>query len=128
MTILEWIMRGCSVGRDDLRLLLSHRVVCLQETLLAANPVPIPGYNFFSFPHSLYNTCILLHHTTLYEQLVYHTILPCNFVRVYLNRWITVVSIHFSPSQPIDYTAFTALLFNLPTPFLLLGDNNCRNT
>ena len=131
MSILQWNLRSFRRQRTDLRFLLhtySPLVVCLQETLLTAPPVPIPRYHFVHSPHSLSDSCILIHDTVPYVTVSVPTSLPCTVARVFLRRWVTVVSLYLSPSVPIDFALLLDLISRLPTPFLLLGDFNCRHT
>ena len=39
-----------------------------------------------------------------------------------------MISVYFSPSHPIDFTAFETLISQLQPPFLVVGDFNCRHT
>ena len=131
MSIVQWNIRSFSRQRNDLRLLLSTYqplVVCLQETLLTSIPISIPHYHFLSSPSSLSDTSILIHQSIPYELLSLPTSLPCTIARVFLRRWLTIVSLYLSPSVPIDFSQLDSLLSRLPRPFLLLGDFNCRNT
>ena len=131
MSIVQWNMRSFSRQRNDLHLLLStHQplVVCLQETLLNSIPIPIPSYHFLSSPSSLYDTSILIHQSIPFEPLSLPTSLPCTITRVFLRCWFTIVSLYLSPSVPIDFSQLDTLLSQLPRPFLLLGDFNCRST
>ena len=128
--ILQWNIRSFNSHRPDLRFLLSRfnpSVVCLQETRLNGPPPPIPFYSYFSLPHSQLLTCLFIHVNTPYLRLSVSTSVPCTFARVFLSRWVTVVSLYYSPSVPIDYTGLAQLLSDLPPPILLLGDFNCRN-
>ena len=131
MSILQWNLCGFKSHRDDLRFLISRytpSVICLQETLLATPPPPVPGYSFLHTSHSLYDTSILIHHQTPFTSSSVTTTLPCTIVRVFLTHWITVVSLYLPPSVTIDFSAFADLLTKLPRPFLILGDFNCRHT
>ena len=131
MSILQWNLRGFRSHRQDLRHLISvhdPKVICLQETFLTQPPFPIPNYSFLSTPHSLSSSAVLVHQSVAYTFPITSTTLPCTVVRVFLRRWITIVSIYLSPSHPIDFDALHSLLSSLQPPLLLLGDFNCRHS
>lgn len=131
MALLQWNIRGFRSHRPDLRHLLSSynpSIVCLQETFLTHPPVPIPNYHFVSLPHSIFASSILVHHKTPYIIPPLQTTIPCTVIRIFLRRWITIISVYFSPSLPIDFLEFETLLSQLQPPFLIAGDFNCRHT
>ena len=131
MSLLQWNLRGFNSHRYDLRHLLScynPQVVCLQETFLTSPPVPIPDYNFLFSPHSLNSAAILVHHKTPYILQTVTTPLPCTVVKVHLQRWITIINVYLSPSQPLNLHTLTTLMSSLSPPFLVVGDFNCRHT
>ena len=103
-------------------------ILCLQETFLTSSPIPIPNYRFFSSPHSIHSSAILVHHSVATSPLTLPTSLPCTVLRVFLRRWISLVSIYLPPSQPLDLEALRSLLSSLPHPILIMGDFNCRHT
>ena len=131
MSILQWNIRGFRSHRQDLRHLISScspKIICLQETFLTSPPFPIPQYQFFSLPHSISSSAILVHQTIPRSPYPVVTTLPCTVLRVFLHRWVTLVSFYFSPSQPIDFNALRSLLSSLSSPLLVVGDFNCRHT
>ena len=131
MSILQWNIRGIRAHREDLRYLLTNhnpKVVCLQETFLTNPPNPIPYYNFISSPHSINASSILVHHSVPHVIPNVNTTIPCTILRVFLQRWITIVSIYFSPSQPIDFPMFETLIAQLEPPLIVAGDFNCRHS
>ena len=131
MSILQWNIRGFRSHRQDLRQLISSyapKVLCLQETFLTSPPFPVPNYQFFSSPHSISSSAILVHHSVACSSLPTPTSLPSTVLRVFLSRWISVVSLYFPPSCPIDFDALRSLLSDLPPPLLVVGDFNCRHT
>ena len=131
MSILHWNIRGFRSHRQDLRHLISSyapKVLCLQETFLTSPPFPIPHYRFFSSPHSISSSAILLHHSVACSSLPAPPALPCTVLRVFLRRWISLVSLYLPPSRPIDFDALHSLLSGLPPPLLVVGDFNCRHT
>ena len=131
MAILQWNIRGLRAHRHDLRYLISNyepQVICLQETFLTQPPIPIPNYHYIYSPHSIANSGILIHHKTPHTALNINTTVPCTVLRVFLQRWITIISVYFSPSHTINYNAFHNLLSQLQPPLLVVGDFNCRHT
>ncbi len=48
--------------------------------------------------------------------------------RVFIQRWITVVSVYFLLSNNVAFDAFRNLLSQLTPPLLIIGDLNCRHT
>jgi len=121
MSILHWNIRSFRSHRHDLRYLLANyepNVICLQETFLVQPPIPIPNYFFIHSPHSISVSSILVHCKTPYVLVDIETTIPCTLLRVFLQRWITVVSVYFSPSHPIDFDAFHDLLSHLTPPFV----------
>lgn len=131
MSLLQWNIRGFSSHRYDLRQLLScyePQVVCLQETFLTSPPIPIPNYNILFSQRSLASSAIFIHHKVPYIFQDVSTPLQCTVAKVHLRRWITIVNLYFSPSQPLDLRALSTLLSTLSPPFLVVGDFNCRHT
>lgn len=131
MSILQWNIRGFRAHRHDLRYLISNyepQVICLQETFLTQTPIPIPDYYYIYSPHSISDSGILVHRKTPYINLTINTTIPCTLLRVFLQRWITIVSVYFSPSHTIDFNTFYNLLSQLQPPLLVVGDFNCRHT
>ncbi len=92
------------------------------------HPAPIPNYQFLYSPHSISSSSILIHHKTPYIQPNITSIIPCTLARVFIQRWITLVSVYFSPSKNIDFDAFCNLLSQLTPPLLIVGDFNCCHT
>ena len=131
MSVLQWNIRGFRAHRQDLRHLISSyspQVLCLQETFLTCPPVPIPHYRFFSSPSFISSSAILLHQSVASTPLPVSTTIPCTVLRVFLHRWVSLVSLYLSPSQPIDFEALSSLFLALPSPLLVVGDFNCRHT
>ncbi len=56
------------------------------------------------------------------------TPLPCTVAQIHLQRWITVINLYLSPSHPLNLQALDTLLSTLASPFLVVGDFNCRHT
>ena len=129
MSILHWNIHGFRSHRNYLRYLLSiyePHDICLQETFLVQPPTPIPNYHFIHSLHSIAASSI--HHKTSHTYLNIATTIPCTVVRIFIQRWITIVSVYFSPSHPIDYDNLHDLISQLPSPLMIVGDFNCRHT
>lgn len=122
MTLLQWNFRGFRTHRPDLRHLTSSSnpsIICLQETFRTHHPIPIPNYHFVSSLHSLPISSIVFHHKTQYNILPLQTTVPCTIIHIFLRFWITNISIYFSHSLSIDFSAFS-----FQPPFLIPGDFN----
>ena len=128
MSILHWNISGLHSHRNYLRYLWSiyePQVIHLQETFLVQPPTPIPNYHFIYSHHCTAAASILIHHNTPYTYLNIATTIPCIVVPIFIQRWITIVSIYFSPSHPIDYDNLHNLISQLSSPLMIVLYFNC---
>lgn len=132
MAFQQWNIRGLRSHRLNLRHLIYNYnpfIICLRETFLTYPPVPIPNYHFVSSPHSIAQSSILIHKKkTPYTSLSFQTTIPCTIFCIFLQRWITVISVYVSPSIPIAFNASKTLFSQLQPPFIITGNFNCRHT
>ena len=88
--------------------------------------------SWFNHPHQSLTTtssillillflCIIRHH------ILTSTLPLCTVVRIFIQRWITIVSVYFSPSHPIDFDNLHDLISQLPSPLMIVGHFNCRH-
>ena len=107
--------------------------VCLQETMLGASTPPSPpGYRVhYSSPvngqghHG--GTAILIRSDVPSVPLQLQSPLQVVAAKVFLGRFYTVCSIYLPPGAPVERADLDALVRDLPSPFLLLGDFNGRH-
>ena len=105
------------------------QVIYLQETFLVQPSTPILNYHFTHSPHSIADASIFIHHKTPHIYLNIETTIPCTLLRIFLQRWITIVSVYFSPFHPIDFDNLHDLIFQLPySSLIIVGDFNSRYT
>ncbi len=71
---------------------------------------------------------MLVHNGTPYILQNVNTPLMCTVVKIYIQHWITIINLYFSPSQPLNLQALNILLASLSPPFLVVGDFNCRHS
>lgn len=71
----------------------------------------------FSIIPSISVSSILFHHKTPHIIPPLQITILCTAIHIFLHCWITIVSVYFSPSLPIDFITFEALLPQLQPPF-----------
>jgi hypothetical protein len=136
--IIQWNCRGLRANYNDLLLLLSSVepvACCLQELLIDDNYVlGNRQYNLYTTLPPLSNNRptggagILVRKTTPHSQLTLHTHLQAVACRISVSRPISVCSLYLPPHCPWSQTDLLALVAQLPSPVLLLGDFNAHHT
>ena len=130
-SIFQWNMRGLEANREQLQLLVkqfSPAVLCLQECL--SSTVSFSPYQLVSSldkSEHRRGVSLLCHPSVLASPVSLDTPLEAVAARVSLEKTVTVCCLYLSPSYSIDKRALTALIEQLPRPFLLLGDFNAHS-
>ena len=57
---------------------------------------------------------------TPYSYLNIDTTIPCTVVPIFIQCWITIVSVYFSPSHPIDFDNLHDLISQLSSPLMIV--------
>lgn len=137
LTFMQWNIRGFRANFTDLKRLLSCLnigVVCLQETKLSPNsPASVKGYSVFrtdlrsdTVAHG--GVAIVVNHGIPCMKLTLSTDLQAVAVTVNLGKVrMTICSLYLPPGDSFPKTSLEALIKELPSPFLLLGDFNAHS-
>ena len=105
----------------------------MQETLINNRQAYPPSqYHLLqSIPHSLDNhergAALLIHQAVNYTKIVLRTTLQAVAAKVTLGRTYSICSLYL-PHVPITSEDIKNLLDELPSPFIIFGDFNARNT
>src|SRR6266516_5737769 len=135
--ILQWNCRGLKANLPELDLLLqtfSPAAICLQETFQSKNkPINLRKYSHF-YKNHLKNdgtpgggVSIFIKRNIPHSQILLNTPLQAMAVKISLHRPITLCSIYLSPNTNIDTADLDAVVSQLPSPILLLGDFNAHS-
>ena len=107
--------------------------ICLQETLAHLNKITnISGYNML---HSRVTrddghergASLLIHKKINYDLIPLRTDLQAVAAKIYWHKQYTICSLYL-PHSDVSKAQIQDLINQLPTPFLILGDFNARNT
>ena len=109
-------------------------MLCLQETLVKGQDINLRQFScLYSTPvvrdgRAHGGSAVFVRKTVPHSPVTITSPLQAVAVRVSLHRPITVCSIYFPASSPINLNDLDALLTQLPSPIILLGDFNAHST
>ena len=135
-SILQWNCRGLKANYDEILLLLNSNdpsVICLQETFLKdSDNISFKNYSMYNYisdtgDRASGGSSVIVNNRAIHSQVPLVTNLQAVAVSVTLHRVITICSLYLPPSVNVCPNDLDALLEQLPTPFLLLGDFNGHN-
>ena len=140
-SIVQWNCRGYSSNFEELKYLIKEKspeCLCLQETFHGANP-PLPprGYSAICAPQVLVpppgtrpsrGVLTLIRNNAPFYSINIRSELEVVAIRMKLRKEITICNIYVSPQEVISGPQLLNLTRQLPTPFLILGDLNARNS
>ena len=135
--ILQWNCRGLKANLPEIDILIqkfSPAVICLQETLQTENkPIKLRKYSHF-YKTNIKNdgrpgggVSIFIKRNIPHSEILLNTTLQATAVKISLHRPITICSIYLPPSTNIDIADLDAIVSQLPSPVLLLGDFNAHS-
>jgi ribonuclease HI len=135
--ILQWNCRGLKANLPELDILLqtfSPVAICLQETLQNENkPINLRKYSHY-YKNNLTTdgrprggVSIFIKRNIPHSQILLNTTLQATAVKISLHRPITLCSIYLPPSINIDIADLDAIVSQLPSPILFLGDFNAHS-
>ena len=114
--IINWNCRGFKKNIDEIKMILKDYdpvVLCCQETYTKTNNT----INFRKY---------VSYHT--HAEAIDGSVLQAVAVSLSMHKTITLCSVYIPPSYALDNRELDNLLEQLPSPFILLGDMNARNT
>lgn len=136
MTILQWNMCGYRNRYPDLcRIItdISPGCICLQETMLGAY-VPKPPRSYSIITHPLdadpipgRGLATLVHSSLSFTRIDVESEHQVLTVRIGFSQLITVCNIYISPQEQIRRQSIMHIINQLPPPFILVGDFNCKH-
>jgi len=135
--IIQWNCRGLTANLPELDILIQTFfpiAICLQETLQNdTKPINLRKYSHF-YKNSLKNdgkpgggVSIFVRKNIPHSQIFLNTPLQATAVRISLHRPITLCSIYLPPSTNIDIADLDAIVTQLPSPILFVGDFNAHS-
>ena len=136
MKIIQWNIRGYrSQYPSLLHLIQSHNpsVVCLQETMLGNfSPTGPAGYSLQSFSPSRTSIpgdglAFLFRNNVPYCPIPLNTTLQAFAFRTGTSPQITICNIYISPNENFSTAQLNNLIRQLPQPFIIMGDMNCKS-
>ena len=107
--------------------------IALQETMMGNVIPPCPTeYVKYDIPHdpnrgSHGGVLLYVRHDIPQKSFTLQSPLQAVAVQLYLQRKYTICSLYLPPNEPINENDIKYLVRQLPQPFLILGDMNCRN-
>ena len=133
--IIQWNCRGFRGNYEDVRTLIKDfnpAVICLQETMHGDTVPCIPrGYrSFLGAPETPVLGCgaiTLVRNDHAAYQMNVNTTLKVVVVRVDLSQTYTLCNIYIEPNAQLDVVTLETLMQQLPAPFVIAGDVNCRS-
>jgi len=134
--IIQWNIRGLRSNYEELLLLCEHykpNVIALQETQLTDNKViNVKGFSGFSESspggNPVGGVSMYVSNNILSSRLELNTDLQAIAFRITDSKTYTVCNLYIPPSKPISIASLRNLLNQLPSPFIVVGDFNCRST
>src|SRR3954467_11396529 len=131
---LQWNCRGLRATIDEVQILIQNFqpiFFSLQEIKIpASNPINFRQYNQFShYPHSsdLHphgGVSLLIRKNIPHSEINLNNPLQAVAARVSCHRPISVCSIYIPPSSNVSQKDLDDLIFQLPSPVLIMGDFN----
>ena len=90
------------------------------------------GYSVYHSENDLNNqnrggSALLIRNDIAHSHLTLNTPLEAVAIQIKLGRVYTICSLYLSPNSELSNNHLTDLYNQLPKPFLLLGDVNCRH-
>ena len=136
--VLQWNCRGIKPNYEEVKCFLADytpHVVCLQETYLKeTDQITFKGYDVYDKKATSVvddrptgGTSILVKRGSPHEVIQLTTSLQAIAVKVTLHRTVTICSVYIPPRYKLGQAEIDALVDQLPTPFLLLGDFNAHS-
>ena len=133
--MLQWNCQGLRAKYEELKILihdLSPVIICLQEIMLDNN-TPCPRE--FAAYRTPFNPQVGSHGGSLLYirrdipqiPLTIRTTLQAVAVQVDLTRKYSICSLYLPPNENVSRDDIVDIIHQLPQPFLLVGDLNCRH-
>ena len=138
-SILQWNIRGLRSNSEELKILFNEEnpsVSCLQETILPTTFFNIGlNYRFYGTTPVINNIgrakggSAIIVRTDIYHELVaLQTPLQTITVKVVFKNQLTIYSLYLEPGSNHTYNNLDNLIYQLETPFIILGDLNAHST
>ena len=135
--ILQWNCRGFSANFEEISVLIyRHKpaALCVQETFFSdTNKISLKHHyiyqsNFNGGDKARGGVAIAVNNSVPHCTINVNTSLQATAVSISLNKTITICSVYFPPSIPIDSNKLDELIDQLPKPFILMGDFNAHSS
>ena len=135
--ILQWNCRSVKANFEELNLLINEQkpvAVCLQETFLRDSDKFSLKYHACYFKHcgggdkASGGVAVIVNNSVPHHSIKLDSSLQAVAVSISLNKTITLCSVYLPPSSPIDIKKVDNLIYQLPKPFILMGDFNSHHT
>jgi len=136
INILQWNCQGIRNKKDEILHIIDTQkisILSMQETKLwSTNEVQFPHYNCIRKDGHLNNTphggvAIYVHESIPFEPVTVNTTMQAVAVRANIGRLVTICNVYSSRSHSLNLNLLNALLNQLPSPVILLGDFNGYN-
>lgn len=134
--IIQWNCRGIKANIEELHQLsakLNPAIICLQETFLKdKQKINLYKYQQFNYIKNTDlrasgGTSILVRNDIPHSHLELKTNFQAIAIKVTLHKQINICSIYIPPNQKLKENELQNIIWQLPTPFILLGDFNSHN-
>ena len=136
-SILQWNCRSVKANFEELNLLINERkpvAICLQETFLKDSDRFTLKYHSCYFRHCSDNdkasggVAVIVNNSVPHRSLKIDSTVQAVAVSISLKKTSTLCSVYLPLSSPIDIKKLDHLFYQLPRPFILMGDFSSHNT
>ena len=126
--MIQWNYNGLQSKKEELLALINEvnpRIIAVQGTRITPNAkINIPHYNLWNTQGHYNRRALLLHEEIPVNLVNLRTELQAAAVKIYINRPLTICSIHNSNTHKLAENILDDLIRQLPQPILIMGDFN----